>query len=128
MPAPPIGPSPVRADVTTMREGKSAAQVSSELRQGDGDGPALAMLATFGQRHDPMATYDGVAFPADVRPPDECPMRPDPAEGSRAGNPFPPLNFDHQTDWRPALAGFTWEEGPAEGAPLGSPGDDEGSV
>ena len=109
----PVSPGHLQADVTVLRAGRSAAQVMSELRQGDGDGPSVAMLVTFGQLHgDALAGYEGLAFPADVRPPEECPTRPDPAEGSRAGNPFPPLNFDRQTDWRPAHAGFTWEEGP----------------
>jgi acyl-CoA thioesterase len=109
----PLGPGPIQADVTTLRGGRTAAQVRSELRQGDADEPALSMLVTFGQLHaDALGTYDGVGFPTDVRPPEECPQRPDPAEGSRSGNPFPPLNFDEQTDWRPAQAGFTWEEGP----------------
>ena len=123
----PIGPGPVQADVTTLRAGKSASQVSVDLRQGDPartgesgafETPALRMLVTFAQRFETHMEYDGITFPADVRPPDECPVRPAPAEGSRAGNPFPDIYFDHQTDWRPALAGFTWEEGPAEGAPL----------
>jgi acyl-CoA thioesterase len=110
----PLGAGRIQADVTTLRAGRTAAQVRSELRQGDEGGPALAMLVTFGERHaDALGTYDGITFPADVRPPDECPARPDPAEGSRAGSPFPVLNFDEQTDWRPAQAGFTWEDGPA---------------
>ncbi len=106
----PVAAGPVEIDVDIVRNGRTAANVSADLRQTGHEGTDMRLLATFGQHHETDLTYRGIEFPQDVRPPDECPTRPDPAEFSEARNPFPAINFHEQNDWRPALAGFTWEE------------------
>ena len=106
----PVAAGPIEIDVDVIRSGKSAANVSVDLRQRGHESSDLRMLATFGQLHDSPYEYRGVEFPADVLPPELCPQRPDPAEMSEARTPFPPVNFHQQNDWRPALEGFSWEE------------------
>jgi acyl-CoA thioesterase len=115
----PVGPGPVEIDVDVTRNGRTAANVCADMRQVGHEGVDLRLLATFGQVHDTHVAYRGVEFPSDVLMPDACPTRPDPAEFSEARNPFPDINFHHQHDWRPALAGFSWTEnwgstGPSE--------------
>lgn len=104
----PIAAGPVEADVTVIRDGRSASNVRADLRQAGKDGVDLSLTATFGQVHDTHVAFEGIEFPSDVLPPEQCPSRPDPAEFSEARNPFPAINFHAQTDFRPAMAGFSW--------------------
>lgn len=104
----PIAAGGVEADVTIVRDGRTASNVRVDLHQAGRGGADLTMLATFGQTHDTHVAFEGIEFPADVLRPEQCPSRPDPAEFSEATNPFPPINFHAQTDFRPAMAGFSW--------------------
>jgi acyl-CoA thioesterase len=107
----PVGQGAVELDVRIIRDGRTAANVQVDTRQAGHTGTDMCLLATFGERHDTPLHYRGIEFPADVLPVEQCPTRPDPGEFSEARNPFPPVNFHQQNDWRPALAGFKWEEG-----------------
>lgn len=111
----PVGAGPIEIDVEVIRDGRSASQVCADLRQprdeSDRGGPALRLLATFGEHVESNVTFQGIEFPNDVLDHDDAPSRPDPAEIVDDDNPFPRINFHHQTDWRPALRGFDWSNG-----------------
>lgn len=113
----PVGAGAIDIDVDVIRQGRSASNVCADMRQRGHDGVDLRLLATFGQQHETHVVYGGVEFPTDVLMPDDCPVRPDPAELSEARMPFPPINFHEQNDWRPALEGFGWEEDWAAAGP-----------
>lgn len=107
----PVGEGPVEIDVDVVRNGRTAANVCADVRQQGHAGTDLRLLATFGRLHDTHVAYQGIDFPAGVLDPEECPTRPEPGDLSEASAPFPPINFHQQTEWRPALAGFSWDEG-----------------
>jgi acyl-CoA thioesterase len=97
----PVPAGAVVVDTEVLRPGRSAAQVAADVRIGDGE-LALRLTATFGQRHEAPVAYTGIDFPAGVLAPEASPERP----ASRApDDPFPPINFHEQTDWRPAMEG-----------------------
>lgn len=115
----PIPCGPVTAHVDVLRNGRGAAQVACDLHVGDSPEIALRVHAVFGIAHPPSTTGDrsfvDVVFPTDVEPPERCP----PPPPHRVDDPWPVINFHHQTDWRPALPRFwergehAWEPGPA---------------
>jgi len=120
----PIPAGPLTTVGRVLRSGRSAAQVVADLHVGkpedvDPDaGPALHLTAVFGDRHPVHVDYVDLEYPPDVPDPDDCPdmqsMGQAPGEGD---NPFQPINFHRQIDWRPAIgnspASRSWEPGPA---------------
>ncbi len=98
----PIPCGPIVADVSILRNGRTAAQVACDLRV-PGD-PTIALRAhgVFGQPHDTQLAFVDAQFPKDALMPDDCAPPP-----NRFGDhdPFPPVNFHKQTDWRAAIPG-----------------------
>jgi acyl-CoA thioesterase len=114
----PLGPGPIEIDVDVIRDGRTAAQVSVDMRRAGTSGTDFRMLCIYGQQHETPMAFRGVDFPGDVRPPEECPDRPDPGDLSEIQPTFPPVNFHRQTEWRPAMAGFRWDESLRSAEPL----------
>jgi acyl-CoA thioesterase len=108
----PIQAGPVEIDVDVLRNGRTAAQASVDLRQTGHEGVDLRLLTTFGQRIDTPLTYAGVTFPDDVLPPEAVRGRPSIDEiAMDEDNPFARINYHQQTEWRPALADWDWSNG-----------------
>lgn len=111
----PVPCGPIVADVQILRDGRRAAQVACDVRVPGSDTIAVRVHGVFGQSHDSQWAFVDSTFPTDVLMPDECPVAPD----RPADDPWPPTNFHHQTEWRPALRGIvppwdpTYEAGPA---------------
>lgn len=117
----PVQAGPVHFDGRVLRDGRTAAQVVAELHTGEprsGSGPAIHLAAVLGDRRTIHVDYVDLEFPDDVRPPDELPdlqsLGTAPGEGD---NPFQPINFHRQIEWRPAVgsspASRDWVPGPA---------------
>lgn len=98
----PVSPGWADVDVRVLRQGRTAAQATADLRQGDE--LALHLTAVYGDAQATPFEYTGAAFPEDVLRPDEVGDRPE----APADSPFPKLNLHEQNDWRPALPGFRW--------------------
>jgi acyl-CoA thioesterase len=95
----PVPCGPVAVDVEVLRDGRSAAQVASDLFVPGTDGVALRTHGVFGRPHDTDLAFRDLEFPSDVAPPGECaPPPPRPAD-----DPWPEINFHEQTEWLPAL-------------------------
>lgn len=95
----PVPCGPVAVDVEVLRDGRSAAQVASDLFVPGTDGVALRTHGVFGRPHDTDLAFRDLEFPADVAPPGKCaPPPPRPAD-----DPWPEINFHEQTEWLPAL-------------------------
>lgn len=128
----PVPSGPVVLDGRVLRNGRTAAQATAELRVGtpdavgepcgaDEDGPAIHLTAVYGDRTSLHVDYVDLEFPDDVPPPEECsdPRRRGrtPGEGD---NPFAPINYHHQIDWRSAVGRTPedrdWEPGRARSA------------
>ena len=117
----PVPAGPVTLQGRVLRNGRSAAQAVAELHTGDpdgDDGPAIHLAAVFGDRRTIHVDYVDLEFPADAPPPEDCPAAQ--LEGSAPGegdNPFQPINFHSQIEWRPAIgsspAARDWVPGPA---------------
>lgn len=111
----PVSAGPVELRTRVLRRGRSASQVLSELWMPGADGPALVAMVTLGSGEESELTYTDVHIPTDVVDPDEVP----PPEVLRRG-PMGPLPFHGQVEWRPAIAGFGWDDdwgpGPARAA------------
>jgi acyl-CoA thioesterase len=105
----PVPCGPVAVDVEVLRNGRTAAQVGSNLFVPGTDGVALRTHGVFGRPHDTDLAFRDVEFPSDIAMPDECePPPPRPAD-----DPWPDLNFHQQTEWLPALPFGSPEPGPA---------------
>jgi acyl-CoA thioesterase len=105
----PVPCGPVAVDVEVLRNGRTAAQVGSNLFVPGADGVALRTHGVFGRPHDAELAFRDIDFPSDVAMPDECePPPPRPAD-----DPWPPMNFHEQTDWLPAIPFSAEEPGPA---------------
>src|SRR6476646_527360 len=95
----PVPCGPVAVDVAVLRNGRTAAQVGSNLFVPGTDGVALRTHGVFGKPHDTDLAFRDIEFPVDVPPPSECkPPPPRPAD-----DPWPEINFHQQTEWLPAL-------------------------
>jgi acyl-CoA thioesterase len=95
----PVHCGPVSVDVEVLRNGRTAAQVGSNLFVPGTDGVALRTHGVFGHPHDTDLAFRDIEFPADVALPHECePPPPRPAD-----DPWPEINFHDQTEWLPAL-------------------------
>ncbi len=115
----PIQAGAVEIDVDVLRNGRTASQASVDLRQAGHTGTDLRLITTFGQRQESPLVFDGLTFPDDVLPPEAVSGRPGLDEiGLDDDNPFARINYHQQTDWRPALEDWDWNEGwsqPGEG-------------
>ena len=108
----PIQAGAVEIDVDVMRNGRTAAQASVDLRQKGHEGVDVRLLTTFGQRFDSPLEYHGLEFPDDVLPPEAVAGRPSIDEiAMDEDNPFARINYHQQTEWRPALEGWDWTDG-----------------
>ncbi len=109
----PIPCGPITIDVTVLRSGRTAAQVGCDLRVTGEDQIALRTHSVFGSPQSLTKSFVDIEFPSDVKPPDECPPPMPPSED----NPWKPMNFHEQNEWRPAMPHFfdrtTWKPGPA---------------
>jgi acyl-CoA thioesterase len=90
----PVPPGRITIDVDVLRDGRRASQVAADLRVAGLSGPALRVHGVFGAAHDTELSHQEVRFPevpgpADIEIPPERP------------NPFGPINFHEQTEWRP---------------------------
>ncbi|HEY5011812.1 MAG TPA: thioesterase family protein [Acidimicrobiia bacterium] len=109
----PVPCGPVAVDVEVLRDGRSAAQVASDLFVPGTDGVALRTHGVFGRPHDTDLAFRDLEFPADVAPPAQCaPAPPRPAD-----DPWPEINFHGQTEWLPALPFTLPDEATAGDAP-----------
>ncbi len=97
----PVPCGPIVADVEILRNGRGAAQVACDIRVPGDDTITTRVHGVFGRSHDTDLAFVDERFPTDVLMPDDCP--PDPPRP--ADDPWPPTNFHHQTEWRPALIG-----------------------
>jgi len=91
----PVPPGPITIDVDVLRDGRKASQVAADLRVPGVDAPALRVHGVFGAMHDIDLAHQEVRFP-EVPRPDEIELPPE------RPNPFGPINFHEQTEWRPA--------------------------
>jgi acyl-CoA thioesterase len=107
----PVESGPVEVDVGVLRNGRSAAQATADLRNPHHEGTALHVTATFGQPHDSFVDYVDATFP-DVPPPEDC----DPPPPRPEDSPFSDIRFHEQTDWRPITwwDAEDWVSSPAE--------------
>lgn len=105
----PVPCTDVEATTTVLRSGRTAAQGRADLFVAGSDQVALAATATFGRLEDaPIAYRDATIPPEAGRPEDHEPPPPrDPDD------PFPPLPFHHQTEWRLAIGTPWWADEPA---------------
>ena len=102
----PVHCGPVAVDVEVLRNGRTAAQVGSNLFVPGTDGVALRTHGVFGKPHDTDLAFRDIEFPDDVPPPSECePPPPRPPD-----DPWPEINFHQQTEWLPALPFADWSE------------------
>jgi acyl-CoA thioesterase len=121
----PVPSGPITLDGRLLRSGRTAAQATAELRVGapgdlDGTdaGPAIHLAAVFGERRGLHVDYVDLEYPGDVPPVDDCEdvQRRGAAPGE-GDNPFLPINYHHQIDWRPAIGATPtdrdWAPGPA---------------
>lgn len=112
----PVPCGPVAVDVEVLRDGRSAAQVASDLFVPGTEGVALRTHGVFGRPHDTDLAFRDLEFPADVAPPGKCaPTPPRPAD-----DPWPEINFHGQTEWLPALPFVVPDQAALEAA---APGD-----
>ncbi len=95
----------IETEVEIIRNGRNAAQAVADLRIEGSSDSALRLQTVFGRRHDSDLTFTAAEFP-DVRPPLEC--EPPPPERD-PDDPFPPINFHEQSDWRPAMPERAWD-------------------
>ena len=102
----PVHCGPVAVDVELLRNGRTAAQVGSNLFVPGTDGVALRTHGVFGRPHDTDLAFRDIEFPADVKMPDEC----EPPPPRSPDDPWPPINFHDQTEWLPALPFAPWGE------------------
>lgn len=104
----PVPCGPVVADVTVLRDGRRAAQVACDLRVPGTDEVALRAHGVFGMPHDTDLAFVDARFPDDVYMPDDCPPELPPPDD----DPWPPVNFHRQTEWRAALKGAVppWDD------------------
>ena len=116
----PVAAGPVSFQGRVLRDGRSAAQVTAELHPGPvpGPDPAIHLAAVFGDRRAIHVDYVDLTFPDDVAPPGDLPDLQSVGEAPGEGdNPFPPIAFHRQIDWRPAVgqspASRDWRPGPA---------------
>lgn len=94
----PIQAGLVEIDVDVLRNGRTAAQASVDLRQAGHDGVDLRLLTTVGQRIDSPLVHHGLEFPDDVLPPDAVTGRPSIDEiAMDEDNPFASINYHQQT-------------------------------
>jgi acyl-CoA thioesterase len=100
----PVRCEPVEVDTAVLRDGRSAAQATADLRNAGDDGVALHVAATFGHLHETDIEFVDAAFP-DVPPPEDCPAPPERSDD----DPFPTVNFHQQTDFRPASLVDPWD-------------------
>lgn len=108
----PIQAGAVELDVDVLRNGRTAAQVSVDMRQQGHTGADVRLLSTFGQRFDSPLEFVGLEFPDDVLPPEEAAGRPSIDEiAMDEDNPFARINYHQQTEWRPALEDWDWQGG-----------------
>jgi acyl-CoA thioesterase len=91
----PVPPGPVEIDVEVLRDGRTASQVSADVHV-PGAGPALRVHGVFGRAHDTDRAFQDVVVP-EVPRPDQIELPPEPD----SPNPFGPINFHEQTEWRP---------------------------
>ncbi len=112
----PIPCGPIVADVSILRNGRTAAQVACDLRVPGDDTIALRAHGVFGKPHDTDLAFVDIPFPDDVAMPDDC--EPPPERGAD-DSPFPPVNFHRQTDFRSAVPGIKrpWDEDFVGGGP-----------
>jgi acyl-CoA thioesterase len=99
----PVRCAPVEIDTVVLRDGRSAAQATADLRNAGDDGVALHVATTFGHLHETDIEFVEAMFP-DVPQPDDCPVPPERSDD----DPFPDINFHQQTDWRPASVVDPW--------------------
>jgi acyl-CoA thioesterase len=108
----PVHCGPVAVDVEVLRNGRTAAQVGSNLFVPGTDGVALRTHGVFGKPHDTDLAFRDIEFPADVARPEDCePPPPRPPD-----DPWPEINFHQQTEWLPALPFTPWGVGHEGGA------------
>lgn len=108
----PVPPGPVTAEVEVLRDGRSAAQVVTDLRVPGREGTALRLQATFGRPQDHDLTFTDSAFPDDAGGPDDWA----PPPPRTPGDPFADIPFHDQTDWRFCIGTPPWE-GPMSPGP-----------
>ena len=105
----PVPCTDLEIEATTLRSGRTAAQGRADLRVAGSDQLGIAATATFGQRQPaPIAYVDTVLPEGAGRPEDH-----DPPPPKTADDPFPPLPFHQQTDWRPAIGHRWWDDAEA---------------
>lgn len=114
--AAPVPCGEMTIDTRILRAGRSAAQVTADLRAGGADERAgetdLHLTAIFGAPHESRLEFCDVTYPEDALPLAES-VPPDPMP---ADSPFAAINYHHQTEWLPArpgggFRGEGWEPG-----------------
>ncbi|MCZ7534750.1 MAG: thioesterase family protein [Acidimicrobiia bacterium] len=102
----PVPCGPVVTDATVLRNGRTAAQVASDLRVPGSDGVALRLQANFASDHGDMYDFTDVGFPDGVADPDAYDPPPPPPEDA----PFQ-VNYHDQTEWRFVTGNRPWDGG-----------------
>lgn len=101
----PVDPGSVEVEAQVIRDGRSAAQGMAFLRQAGSDEIAIAITATWGQRHESPIDFTELVFPEEAGVPDDHEGPPERAED----DPFPKVNFHEQMEWRPAIGNKWWD-------------------
>lgn len=103
----PVRCAPVEVDAVVLRDGRSAAQGTANLRNQGEDGTALHAVATFGRHLEHPIDFVESVYPRDAIP---RALAPPPAPRP-ADSPFPTINFHEQTEWLPAYPpGFDFDD------------------
>ena len=103
--AAPVSCGDLTIDTRVLRSGRSATQVTADLRTGppdERDGETdIHLVAVFGAPHESTVDYVDVDYPADAVDVEHAEPPPPPPEGS----PFASINYHHQTEFLAGAAG-----------------------
>lgn len=113
--ASPIPCGPMVIDTDVLRSGRSAAQVTADLRAGSSSGTDLHLTAVFGAPHETHVAFTEAEYPGDALAVEDTELPAPHPEDS----PFAEINYHEQTEWRPGMRGMAfrsndeWIRGPA---------------